>query len=281
MPAVFCGRLFFEAGEAARSMAEFVSLYSGSSGNCSVVRAGGRYLIIDMGKGVRSTCAGLKELGLAISDCDGILVTHEHSDHVKGLSTFLKKYPLPIYGGADTLDFLENNGIVPPSCEMNALSGREEDIGVFGVRAFPTSHDVPCVGYRVHTPDGKTMTIATDLGVLTPPVHEALSGCDLVALESNYDLHMLRNGRYPYYLRARIESSRGHLSNDECSAKLLELIQEGCKKFALCHLSQENNTPQLALQSVFTTLGAAGVVPEPDCIVQAQCRNEVSPPLEF
>ena len=125
------------------------------------------------------------------------------------------------------------------------------------------------------------MTIATDLGVLTPPVHEALSGCDLVALESNYDLRMLRTGPYPYYLRARIESARGHLSNDECSAKLLELVQEGCKKFALCHLSQENNTPQLALQTVFNTLGAAGVVPEKDCIVQAQRRNEVSPALEF
>ena len=103
----------------------------------------------------------------------------------------------------------------------------------------------------------------------------------LVALESNYDLHMLRSGPYPYYLRARIESVRGHLSNDECSAKLLELIQSGCKKFALCHLSQENNTPSLALQTVFTTLGAAGVVPEKDCIVQAQRRNEVSPALEF
>ena len=121
------------------------------------------------------------------------------------------------------------------------------------------------------------MTIATDLGVLTPPVHQALSGCDLVALESNYDLHMLRSGRYPYYLRSRIESNRGHLSNDECSAKLLELIQEGCKKFALCHLSQENNTPALALQTMFNTLGAAGVVPEKDCIVQAQRRNEISP----
>lgn len=137
------------------------------------------------------------------------------------------------------------------------------------------------MGYRIHTPDGKTMTLATDLGVLTPPVHEALSGCDLVALESNYDLHMLRSGPYPYYLRARIESARGHLSNDECSAKLLELVQEGCKKFALCHLSQENNTPMLALQTVFNTLGAAGVVPEKDCVVQAQRRNEVSPVLEF
>ena len=164
---------------------------------------------------------------------------------------------------------------------LNTLEGREEDVGAFGVRAFPTSHDVPCVGYRIHTPDGKTMSIATDLGTLTPPVHEALTGCDLVALESNYDLHMLRSGPYPYYLRARIESTRGHLSNDECAAKLLELIQEGCKKFALCHLSQENNTPSLALQTVFNTLGAAGVVPDRDCIVQAQRRSEVSPALEF
>ena len=263
-------------------MSEFISLYSGSSGNSSVVRCGERYLIVDMGKGVRTTGAALKELELNISDCDGILVTHEHSDHVKGLSTFLKKYPLPVYGAEETLEFLDATCVVPATCDMTALTpGREEDIGCFGVQSFPTSHDVPCVGYRIHTPDDKTMTIATDLGTLTPPVHEALSGCDLVALESNYDLHMLRSGPYPYYLRARIESVRGHLSNDECSAKLLELIQSGCKKFALCHLSQENNTPSLALQTVFTTLGAAGVVPEKDCIVQAQRRNEVSPALEF
>ena len=94
-------------------MAEFISLYSGSSGNSSVVRCGEHYLIVDMGKGVRTTTAALKALGLAVSDCDGILITHEHSDHVKGLSTFLKKNPLPVYGAADTLDFLDANGIVP------------------------------------------------------------------------------------------------------------------------------------------------------------------------
>ena len=98
-------------------MAEFISLYSGSSGNSSVVRCGSRYLIVDMGKGVRTTSAALKALGLAVSDCDGILVTHEHSDHVKGLSTFLKKNPLPVYGAAATRDFLDANGIVPVSCE--------------------------------------------------------------------------------------------------------------------------------------------------------------------
>ena len=88
-------------------MSEFISLYSGSSGNCSVVRTGEKYIIIDMGKGVRTTSAALKELGLNISDCAGILVTHEHSDHVKGLATFLKKNPLPVYGADDTLDFLD------------------------------------------------------------------------------------------------------------------------------------------------------------------------------
>ena len=123
-------------------MSEFISLYSGSSGNCSVVRTGERYIIIDMGKGVRTTSAALKELGLNISDCAGILVTHEHSDHVKGLATFLKKNPLPVYGADDTLDFLDANGIVPASCELRTLSGGEEDVGDFGVTMFPTSHDV-------------------------------------------------------------------------------------------------------------------------------------------
>ena len=262
-------------------MAYFTTLYSGSSGNCALIRSEDKYLLIDMGKSCRTTLTALKSLGLAVSDCVGILVTHEHSDHVSGLDTFLKKHPVPLYGCADTLDTLASRGTIPPAVEAIPVDGQTLEIGSFTVTSFPTSHDVPCVGYRIHTPDGKTMTIATDLGVLTPPVHEALAGCDLVALESNYDLHMLRSGPYPYYLRSRIESARGHLSNDECSAKLLELIQEGCKRFALCHLSQENNTPALALQTVFNTLGAAGVVPDKDCIVQAQRRNEVSPALEF
>lgn len=263
-------------------MAEFISLYSGSSGNCSVVRSGGSYLLIDMGKGVRVTTGALRELGLEAADCGGILVTHEHSDHVKGLATFLKRHKLPVYGAAATLEALEP--ILPegcPVCVLDPKDGAAAEIAGFEVRAFPTSHDVPCVGYRIATPDGKTMSIATDLGVLTPAVHQALAGCDLVALESNYDPYMLRNGPYPYYLRARIESPRGHLSNDECSEKLLELVQQGCEKFALCHLSQENNTPSLALQTVFTTFGAAGAVPGKDCVVQTQRRNEVSPALEF
>ncbi len=265
-------------------MAELISLYSGSSGNCSVVRCGRAYLLVDMGKGVRVTTGALREVGLEAADCAGILVTHEHSDHVKGLGTFLKRHKLPVYAAQATLAALEAAQLLPPGCPACPLdpdTGAETDIAGFGVRAFPTSHDVPCVGYRITTPEGKTMAIATDLGTLTPAVHAALAGCSLVALESNYDPYMLHNGPYPYYLRARIEGPRGHLSNDECSEKLLELVQAGCEKFALCHLSQENNTPPLALQTVFTTFGAGGVVPGKDCIVQAQRRSEVSPALEF
>ena len=265
-------------------MAEFVSLYSGSSGNCSVVRSGGAYLMVDMGKGVRVTTGALRALGLEAADCGGILVTHAHSDHVKGLATFLKRHPLPVYATAETLAALEEAGLLPAGCSacvIDPADGAETDVAGFGVRAFPTSHDVPCVGYRIAAPDGRVMSIATDLGALTAPVHAALVGCDLVALESNYDPYMLHNGPYPYYLRARIEGPRGHLSNEECSEKLLELVQAGCEKFALCHLSQENNSPALALQTVFTTFGAGGAVPGKDCIVQAQRRSEVSPALEF
>ena len=249
-----------------------------------MVRSGGAYLLVDMGKGVRVTTGALREAGLDASDCRGILVTHEHSDHVKGLGTFLKRHPLPVYGAGPTLAALEAAGLLPAACPVCLLDpdrGEEADVAGFGVRAFPTSHDVRGGGYRLTTPAGKPTAIATDLGTLPPAVHAALDGCDLVALESNYDPYMLHNGPYPYYLRARIEGPRGHLSNDECSEKLLELVQGGCEKFALCHRSQENNTPPPALQTVFATFGAGGVVPGRDCIGQTQRRSEVSPTLEF
>ena len=262
-------------------MAEFISLYSGSSGNSSVVRCGAQYLIVDMGKGVRTTTAALKSLGLAVSDCAGILVTHEHSDHVKGLSTFLKKNPLPVYGAAATLDFLDANDIVPANCELNTLEGREEDIGCFGVQSFPTSHDVPCCGYRIRTPEGRVMAFATDLGYLTPVVQDNLMGCDLVALEANYDAFSLHGGPYPYYLKVRIASDRGHLDNKACAAEILDLIQDGCKKFALCHLSQTNNSPELVMTTVYNVLLAAGIQPGRDVLIQTQSRSEVSPYIEF
>ena len=262
-------------------MALFTTLYSGSSGNCGLILSQGRYLLVDMGKSCRTTLTALRSLGLAVSDCDGILITHEHADHVAGLETFLKKYPVPVFGLSATLEMLESRGVLPFAVEAEAVEGKVLDIGAFQVTAFPTSHDVPCCGYRVHTPDGSTMALATDLGELTPVVQQHLAGCDLVALEANYDAFSLHGGPYPYYLKVRIASDRGHLDNKACAAELLELVQDGCKKFALCHLSQTNNTPELVKTTVYSVLLAAGIQPDRDVVIQTQERNAVSPYLEF
>lgn len=262
-------------------MALFTTLYSGSSGNCAVVIEDGKYLLVDMGKSCRTTLKALQSLNLAVSDCQGILITHEHSDHVSGLDTFLRHYAVPVYGCADTLDMLDSRGTIPPAIEAVAVDGRTEEIGPFTVTSFPTSHDVPCCGYRIHTASGRRMAIATDLGVLTPVVQQNLADCDLVALEANYDRFSLQGGPYPYYLKVRIGSDRGHLDNRACAAEILELIQSGCKKFALCHLSQANNTPELALTTVYSVLLAAGITPGRDVTIQAQSRSEVSPYIEF
>ena len=198
-----------------------------------------------------------------------------------GWILFFKHYSVPVYGCADTLDTLYSRGTIPPALDAIAMDGRTEDIGTFRVSSFPTSHDVPCCGYRVTTPDGHIMALATDLGVLTPVVQENLAGCSLVALEANYDSFSLHGGPYPYYLKVRIASDRGHLDNRACAAELLDLIQDGCKKFALCHLSQTNNSPELALTTVYNVLLAAGIQPGRDVLIQAQSRNEVSPYIEF
>ena len=172
-------------------MAYFTTLYSGSSGNCALIRSDDKYLLIDMGKSCRTTLTALKSLGLAVSDCVGILVTHEHSDHVSGLDTFLKKHLVPLYGCADTLDTLASRGTIPPAVEAIPVDGQTLEIGSFTVTSFPTSHDVPCCGYRIRTPEGRVMAFATDLGYLTPVVQDNLMGCDLVALEANYDAFSL------------------------------------------------------------------------------------------
>ena len=217
-------------------MAYFTTLYSGSSGNCALIRSEDKYLLIDMGKSCRTTLTALKSLGLAVSDCVGILVTHEHSDHVSGLDTFLKKHPVPLYGCADTLDTLASRGTIPPAVEAIPVDGQTLEIGSFMVTSFPTSHDVPCCGYRIRTPEGRVMAFATDLGYLTPVVQDNLMGCDLVALEANYDSAILsRCERMPDKVRRRITNS--HMEIDTLCDYLRTLDLSNCREIWLLHLS--------------------------------------------
>lgn len=263
-------------------VARFTMLYSGSSGNCAVVEEAGRCLLVDMGKSCRLTQNALKELGLSPQSLDGILVTHEHSDHVGGLAIFLKHHPVPVYGSAATLRYLSAHGLVPERARLVDMDGRVETVGSFSVQSFETSHDsAACRGYRVTAPSGGVVSIATDLGFVSGEVLANLLLADVVALESNYDDNMLLLGPYPRALKQRIASSRGHLSNRECAQTLVRLIENGCEKFVLCHISQENNTPELALESVRMALLERGILPGPGCIVQAARRHTVSPTIEF
>lgn len=268
-------------------MPSFTALYSGSSGNASLVRDGGRAILIDLGKNCKQTCLALEEAGVRPAELSGVLITHEHSDHISGLRVFLKKYPIRVYSGAATLDYLADNALVPPGVPMEAIDGRCAEIDGFGITAFPTSHDsVGCCGFRVETEKGRVLSLATDLGTVDGEVYRHLSGAHLVALEANYDKAMLMLGSYPYYLKRRIASERGHLCNDDTANVVSRLARSGCKKFALCHLSQENNTPMQALTAVRQQLWADGVCGQeegeagmPQLV--ACRRNSLTQALEF
>lgn len=272
-------------------MARFATLYSGSSGNSAAVAqttaAGTEFLLVDMGKNCKQAMLSLQQLELDVRGLKGILVTHEHSDHISGLKVFLKKHPVPVYGGVATLEALAAEDAVPPTAQLIPIDGRREDIAGFGVQAFATSHDsAGCCGFHIECADGHTMSIATDLGYVSRPVMQQLQGCGLVALECNYDKTMLMMGPYPYYLKSRINSTRGHLSNEECAETLAELLAAGCTRFALCHLSQENNIPDLARATVMERLLQDGrFVPEQlaagALTLQVSPRHSASDWIEF
>ncbi|MEG2676904.1 MAG: MBL fold metallo-hydrolase [Oscillospiraceae bacterium] len=242
-------------------MARFVTLYSGSSGNSTLVSDSGTSLLVDMGQSCKKTINALYEIGISASDLDGILVTHEHSDHVSGLMTFLKHYETPLYGSPKTLTYLKNHNLIPENAQTVELEyNAPANIGSIGFQCFGTSHDsVDCVGYRFEMSNGKQVAVATDLGFVSDEVLESLCGCELVGLESNYDENMLRNGEYPSYLKNRIRSVLGHLSNSDCALGAAQLAQKGTKRLVLMHLSSENNEPSMALTSCLGALENIGV----------------------
>jgi Metal-dependent hydrolases of the beta-lactamase superfamily I len=262
-------------------MARFTTLYSGSSGNCAVIEEDGGYILVDMGKSCRWTTKALYEAGLSISNLRGICVTHEHTDHVSGLEVFLRHNNVPLYGGPETLEYLEDRNLVPGTARLFTIENSPVEAGGFLVEAFDTSHDaVGCKGYRITTPKGKVVSVATDLGYVSNAVFNGLNGADLVALEANYDKGMLMTGPYPYYLKTRIASSTGHLGNIESAETLLKLLKEGCNKFALCHMSKENNTREIVLNTMQTTFMEENAKMGEDCLMQLSLRNEISPFIE-
>ena len=263
-------------------MARYISLYSGSSGNCSVVEENGKFIIIDMGKSARITNSALTRLGLEIKNLQGILVSHEHSDHISGLKVFLKNLHVPLFSGAPTNDYLRDNALVPGHIDVQDLNFTGTNIGPFNIQGFETPHDSACcLGFKIRTDGGSSMSIATDLGFVNEEILKNLSGVDLTVIESNYDVNMLKYGPYPYYLKSRISSNRGHLSNIQSSRATLRLVEDGVKKIQLCHLSNTNNTPRLALERIKNSAAENGICLPDDVTVKVNRRHEVTQPTEF
>lgn len=229
-------------------------LASGSSGNCILVRDGSSSVLIDAGIGIRRIVAGLVAARMNPADVSAILITHEHSDHVSGAVRMANRFQVPLVANARTLARIRDADRVP-SGVLDV--GAEMSIGRLSVRSFPVSHDAACpVGYTV-TCGGTTVCSATDTGALTPRIRAEAERADLLILESNHDLDMLKTGPYPSFLKQRILSSRGHLSNETSALFLREIADSGRKAAVwLAHLSLTNNTPSIALDTARKSLAS-------------------------
>lgn len=261
-------------------MAKFCSLYSSSSGNCTYIGTSRGGILIDVGISAKRTCEALEEIGVSPSSIAAIFVTHEHTDHVGGIKVFAKKFGIKVYASEGTLLGMEEKKALDPkiSAEVVSYSGIEAG-GIF-VRPFSTPHDSrESTGYSVVTPDGKRISIATDIGRMTDTVMNAIHGSDLILLESNHDVGMLQNGPYSFWLKQRILSPVGHLSNESCAKAAIKLIESGTTRLVLGHLSKENNIPSLAYETTHSALTLAGATEGSDYLLSV--AGDKNPVIAF
>ncbi len=227
---------------------------SGSTGNCSLLCAGGRRFLLDAGLSARAIKNALADAGHALSELDGIFITHEHTDHVSGLTQLCKSVPLAVYAPGTVASHLRWSQPGVDAC-IRVLQPEEPlSFGGVTVTAFPTPHDTDqSVGYRFEA-EGRVFAFATDTGCVTDTMRRYLRGADMALIEANHDRIMLQQGPYPVFLKRRVLSERGHLSNDDCARLAGELARSGCRKLILGHLSRQNNVPGLARRTVAVAL---------------------------
>lgn len=240
-------------------MTEFCSLFSSSSGNCTYIGNGKSGILIDIGVSAKRTEAALLDIGVNPGKICGIFVTHEHNDHIAGIRVFASKYGINVYASRGTLEGMNDLNVFNGKFDAYIIPDGGYEIGGMFVRPFRTPHDSrESCGYSVLMPDGKRISVATDMGTMTETVMNSIYGSDLVLLESNHDVGMLQNGPYPYFLKQRILSNHGHLSNELCADTAVKLLQSGTSHFILGHLSKENNIPSLAYETTHAAMTMAG-----------------------
>ncbi len=231
---------------------------SGSTGNCALVRGGGRSVLLDAGISAKRICESLAAEEMVPEDLDGVFITHEHADHVSGLAVFLKRHALPIFAPGGAADALRRSLPEHAALIRTLVPERPVSLGCMTVTAFSTPHDAAgSVGYRFEA-DGAVLATATDTGCVTDGMLRLFAGADAALIEANHDLDMLRRGPYPAYLKRRILSDWGHLSNAECTWLAAVLARQGTGKIILGHISKNNNLPGLARQTVCRALEGTG-----------------------
>ncbi len=245
-------------------MLKFISFGSGSSGNCYYLATATDGLIIDSGLGIRTLKKHFKDYGVALNSVHNILITHDHADHIKSVGYMSYEFDIPVYTTKKVHDGIKRNYCVPkkiPSDYVKLIEkGETYQIGEFKVTPFEVPHDsADNVGYRIEC-EGIVFCIITDAGSITDDIKKKISEANYLVLEANHDEEMVENGPYPAYLKKRILSSSGHLSNKSCGQAIAENMSESLRYVWLCHLSEENNHPELARKTVESILRSYGIV---------------------
>lgn len=257
------------------------SIASGSSGNCIYVGSQATHLLVDVGISGKRTEAGLKELDVSARDLDGILITHEHADHIAGIGVLARKYEVPVYATHGTIQAMKASssvGKVDDGLFIEIEADKKFTIKDITVNPMRISHDAAePVAYRFGY-GSKKVAVCTDLGVYNDYTVECLKGMDALLIEANHDVNMLQVGPYPYYLKQRILGDRGHLSNENSGKLLSRILHDNLNTIVLGHLSKENNLPELAYEAVRMeiTMGENPYKAE-DFDIQVAKRSEVSP----
>lgn len=256
----------------------FCSLYSGSSGNSIFVSGEKSKILIDVGMPGKKIDEALTKIGENPSEIGGIFITHEHSDHIKGVGVLSRKYDIPIYANDKTWSAMEKSLGKIKEHNIRIMDRRSTvEIGDLSIKSFVIPHDaVAPVGYTIEN-KGKKVSIATDFGVFTEEIFNNIKDSQSILLECNHDVSMLKYGPYPYNLKRRILSEVGHLSNDDCGNALVNLANHGVgKNVILGHLSKTNNQPDLALQTVLNIIEENGLKRGIDINISMADRNNPS-----
>ncbi|WP_240376287.1 MBL fold metallo-hydrolase [Bacillus piscicola] len=229
----------------------FSVLASGSTGNAVYVETEQKRLLIDAGLSGKKMEGLLQQIARSPKELDGILVTHEHSDHIKGVGVLARKYSLPVYANEKTWAAMENNlGTLQSDQKFTFARGSVQTFGDLDVESFGVSHDAADPMFFVFHHEGKKLTLATDMGYVSEQIKGVIRNSDMYIFESNHDMNMLRMGRYPWSVKRRILGDSGHVSNDDAAAALTEVVGERTTRVYLAHLSKDNNMKELARMTV-------------------------------